>query len=57
MKWLLLLLIVLGGVWWLRQSKRGQRPTLKCRDSAIQITKGSHDDHWQCRIFFLDVFQ
>jgi len=27
MKWLLLLLIVLGGVWWLRQSKRGQRPT------------------------------
>lgn len=34
MKWLLLLLIVLGGVWWLRQSKRGQPDTPPRQDPA-----------------------
>jgi len=27
MKWLLVLLVVLGGLWWLRQSRRGRETT------------------------------
>jgi len=49
MKWLLVLLIVLGGVWWLRQTGRGGRWSASPRrKSATPPTGGSTRPMTQC---------
>ena len=49
MKWLLVLLIVLGGVWWLRQTGRGGRfPASSHRKPDAPSTEGSTRPMTQC---------
>ncbi len=50
MKWLLVLLIVLGGVWWLRQTRRGrhQRPAPPPQAAASPTPEGSTRPMTQC---------
>jgi uncharacterized protein len=48
MKWLLLLLIVLGGVWWLRRSGRGQHPATPSSPPATPGSDGSTRPMTQC---------
>jgi uncharacterized protein len=48
MKWLLVLLVILAGVWWLRQTGRGGRSRAASRASASS-TPSSPQDMTQCQ--------
>jgi uncharacterized protein len=49
MKWLLVLLVILGGVWWLRQTARGTRSRASPRQpSATPTPEGSTRPMTQC---------
>ena len=50
MKWLLVLLVVLGGIWWLRQTGRGiRRPPASRQQQAARTTESETRPMTQCR--------